>query len=387
VRVDGSGTARRDHVLQSPVLVHVPPLPRPKAYRFDPMQKHILHGAPFRPTMTRPGTPHPGAEETAMLGGCLFLTVVFAAALTFELQHVPALGRTHTWVVSTVLAVLATLAVGCVHGVVVALRRRMAPETDPSGWQDGATVRLSGTIRPHGEALRTPFGHLDAVAMEYRARTTEHHNDVRQGSPGWRGRASVASLLDTGSMRLALSGTPTLRHFPEVQHAGEAALCDAARHLANTVWQIAPDLTDVDLHAVAALRDHGADALPAHLVDRRAADALQMDASDPTPEHYLARLRERPWMFAERAIPVGCTVTVTGTWRALPPRIEVGYGPRTAEHAIQPGEAVRVASSELTHTLVISAAIAACAAGAHYVVLADGGALYHALRTVLGSTD
>ncbi len=49
-----------------------------------------------------------------MLGGCLFLTVVFAAALTFELQHVPALGRTHTWVVSTVLAVLATLVVAAI---------------------------------------------------------------------------------------------------------------------------------------------------------------------------------------------------------------------------------------------------------------------------------
>ena len=124
-----------------------------------------------------------------MLGGCLILIAAFVAILLLELQTVQSLGLPHPWIIAPALALLATLAAGCVPGMAAALRRRAAPESDPSRWQEGETVRLGGTIHPVDTVLRTPFGHVDAVAMAYRARTTEDHNDARRGNPGWRGLA------------------------------------------------------------------------------------------------------------------------------------------------------------------------------------------------------
>ena len=364
-----------------------------------------------------------------MLGGCLILIAAFVAILLLELQTVQSLGLPHPWIIAPALALLATLAAGCVPGMAAALRRRAAPESDPSRWQEGETVRLGGTIHPVDTVLRTPFGHVDAVAMAYRARTTEDHNDARRGNPGWRGLAAVPSLLDTGSLRIPLVGTPSLRQFPEKPYTGNEVVRNAARHLAHTRWQIAPDLVSVDATTAAELFTHGAGPLPPHLIDRTAADLLGVQAvaemavgqkradgvadmnaianmnavavsdGDAAPgalgdsvedAHaasleavYLERLGARPWTFAERAIPVGSEVTVTGTWRAFPPRIEIGYGVRTADHLIRPGRAKRTASSDLWQALGASAAIVAFAAGAHHVVFHDAGALYRALLAAL----
>ena len=81
-----------------------------------------------------------------MAKGCLTLTGLFGLALVLERLALGERGMPLPWLAAALLAASLTLALGSVQGVAQALRRRNAPESEPSRWRDGESVRTGGRI-------------------------------------------------------------------------------------------------------------------------------------------------------------------------------------------------------------------------------------------------
>ena len=82
-----------------------------------------------------------------MAKGCLTLTGLFGLALVLERLALGERGMPLPWLAAALLAASLTLALGSVQGVAQALRRRNAPESEPSRWRDGESVRIGGGRR------------------------------------------------------------------------------------------------------------------------------------------------------------------------------------------------------------------------------------------------
>jgi len=84
-------------------------------------------------------------------------------------------------------------------------------------------------------------------------------------------------------------------------------------------------------------------------------------------------------VYQERTVGEGEEVTVAGVFRASRGVIDLGYRSGQAENEMLPGGAAQTAAKNLTTTLVFGLVLALLAAGSHYVVYADDGALYRGL--------
>ncbi len=323
-----------------------------------------------------------------MVWGCLLMLALFAAALAIEWQAVGALGLPHAGLVATLLALLATMALGSLQGIAQAWRQRRAPQDEPARWRDGATVRVQGTLRAAAEAAQAPFSQRPAVYLDYGAWAPDPPSAARVVErPHWRGFVAAPALLQTRAGPIPLWGMPPPRHWPEQQSLGEPGRTRAARHLARTTWERAPDIALAPLDALmdaCAGQAQQAGGVSRHLMNVEAAEALGLDGG-PVGEAVLQRrLGERAWTFAERLVPPGALVTVIGTYHERPRHIDVSLSPRHPDHALHLGAAATLAAGQWRTTLVFALVLMALALAAHALVYLDGG---NHLRSLLDSLE
>lgn len=317
-----------------------------------------------------------------MLFGCLVLLALFGVWLFFAEAQAQALALPFPWVVSAALALGATLTLGSLQGLWQAWRRRRDAGPEPVELVDGATVRLSGVLRPTGAALKAPFSDRAAVFVEFEATAPEGGNDMTQRRPRWNGRRAAPCDLQTRLRRLSLRGHPSMRECPEQQFSGAAHHPAAARLLATTPWQLAPDIVALDLRAAGA--DFAAGGAGMNLINREALGRLRMDIGRSSEAELLQRLPEHAWLYRERAVAPEVPVTVIGTYRAAARMLEIGLGPATPEHGLIPGGAVEVAQRQFVQAATFVAVLASATAAAHWVALADGGAV---LRRIVSGLE
>lgn len=324
-----------------------------------------------------------------MMRGCLVLVGVLCAALAAEWWLAGALGVPARAAVAPLLALLATLALGSLHGVVQAMRAAGGAAPQPAAWRDGDAVVVEGTLQVRGAAPRAPFSGRSAVYVDYGAWGVDVARDASASQrPHWRGRIAAPAVLQGPWGEVALHGMPPVRAWPPQQFGDAPARERAVRHLATTAWQRAPDVWSIigDADALAVPSDAGADVpTQVHLMNAEARHALGFDAGAvPDVAALRRRLDARAWTFAERVVAPGERVTVAGTFRALPRRIDVGASPRHPGHAVHPGAAAPLAARQRRTTLGFAAALAVAAAAAHLFVYADGGAHLRGAIDALG---
>lgn len=320
-----------------------------------------------------------------MWKGCLLLLVLFVAILYAEFELVQARGLPYPWVVASVLALSLSLALGAVQGVVQALQARARPETPRADWREGELIRVGGVVRATGPRVRMPFSGREVVFGWYEGLAGRPDlGDVNLLRPSWRGMMAASCVLETQGGRIALAGFPSLRNVSQQRFDDRAYVQQAARQLATTRWEIAPDVLPADYaqaeQAFAAERG----ALPLHLINRTALEHLEMAIGLTTEADLRERLGWLRWLYSERVLAPGDVVTVVGTYHANPPRIDIGHGIAGAQHGVFPSGAVGLASAQLRQTLVFALVLAAIAAVAHHVVYGSEGALYRSLLESLG---
>lgn len=324
--------------------------------------------------------------------GCLALLAIFGGLMWWEAGRIEAKGLPYPWAAAGVLALLATLAAGSVWGWVEARGRQHEPETPPDQWKDGELVRLSGFVRTRGAALRTPVTGLHAVIYHYelrpRVRSRQTDRRIREGAEGI-GMADCA--IETRWGLIPLSGFPRLAGFPERQYGERHHWQAMARTLAGTAWRIRGGLSgaeDVGELVEAVTRAEGRE--PLHLVNRRTLDLMRLKTSeDPDAEPDEAALfpvlEKGRWISAERVVEAGAEVTVTGTYRTAPRRLDIGLALdlSRAKHSIQPGGAAETAGREARRALGFALALALLAGAGHSAVFAGEGEHYRAVVETL----
>lgn len=320
--------------------------------------------------------------------GCLLLIGLLLVTLGVEWWLARSFAIPFAGTVATVLALSTTLALGSLLGIAEARRRRAAPVDDPATWHDGATVRVEGVLQASGVAPSAPFSRRPAVYLEYHGRTPHAAADMQVTQrPHWRGLVGAAASLQTSAGSIALWGMPPTRHWPQEQFGDEIALERAADHLASTEWQRAPDVSSLDIDdAVAGFAGERPDgSTQQHLLNAEAENALGFAVGGAVdPLQLRRRLSERPWLFTERVVAPGTRVTVVGTYRTQPRRIEVGRSPRQPDHAVLLGEAAALAAGDRRTTLLFAAGLLVLAAAAHLFVYGSGGANLRSLLGALG---
>ncbi len=323
-----------------------------------------------------------------MMRGCLWLVGLLGVALGVEWWLAGTFGVPGRAVAAPLLALLATLALGSVQGVVQSLRATGGAAPQPAAWRDGDAVFVEGTLQVRGEPPRAPFSGRSAVYVDYAAWGVDVAGDVSPTQrPHWRGRIAAPALLRGPWGEIALHGMPPVRDWPQQQLGDAAARERAVQHLGATAWRRAPDAASIgDAEALAAPSGAGADEpTQVHLMNAEAQHALGFDVGAvPDAAALRRRLDERAWTFAERVVAPGERVTVAGTFRTLPRRIDVGASPRHPAHAVHPGAAAPLAARRRRTTLAFAAALAVLAVAAHLFVYADGGAHLRGALDALG---
>ena len=325
--------------------------------------------------------------------GCVVWIVVFAGVLLLEhdgLMRLPELPR-DTWLGWPLAAALAggvTLTAGSLHGLLLALWRRLRP-ADAGRWRDGETVRVGGVLEPLGPVLQAPFSGRPAACLTYSAHTQARGLDTSVAQdPHLRGLQQVPCRLRVGSRHIELRGFPSPQTVLEEDVTSPGAEQAAARHLARTPWQVTPDIGTFDLlsqrNPLAQARPGAGPEAGLHLINAAAQAELDLPRLAGREAPLLQRLRQHRWRFEERIWAPGQAYTAVGTWRAQPPHLDIGCGPTSAHHALHPGTPQRLASRELVTAAVFTLVLGALTVAAHLAVRHEGGAWLRGLGQAAG---
>ena len=310
-----------------------------------------------------------------MWTSALILAVIFAASLYFERQALHALSLPFAGVTAVLLALAVTLAIGSVQGIWQAIRRKASPETPRSQWQDGKLILVGGRLKG-GALKRVPWTGREVLFYWYSATARQSARQAGASAPGFRGMDLAPMELVTETQSIKLEGLPNPRHLlPEVSFQNEEKNQEAARHLASTSWTTSPELVNFSLSDA----EMSFSAVPQHLINRSGRQHLEaVEGQHYSAEHFLTMLRKGNWFYRERVLMPGEEVTITGTFRDHPPRIDIGtsISIQGAQHEIRRGLPAATASGNLLSTLIFAAVLAALAAGAHYFVYVQNGAHY-----------
>jgi len=313
----------------------------------------------------------------------LLLIALFVAALLIERRLATQHQLRFAWGIALVLATGVTLSVGSVQGVAQAWRGRRASPADPTSWRDGESVRVEGILRLRhtDRPPRTaPFTGRTAAYLEYGAFAPREAGGVsRVQRPHWRGVLAEPVDLDMPTLRMPLVGMPPVRYWPEEQVSGASWHDAAVRHLRATQWasESLGDRADpgAGFASFSVASADSAGRIEHHVMNIEAADVLGMRGGPlPTTDSLRRRIADRAWTFTERVVEPNVRVTVLGTYRSTPPRIDVGLSPLTPHHAVHVGAAAPLADREWRGTLLFALVLIALTVTAHVVVLGPGSA-------------
>jgi len=322
-----------------------------------------------------------------MIRSGLVLLALFVGAILAERYLAQQRALPFATVHAIVLALGVTLTIGSLQGVAAAWRQRTPTAATPFAWRDGEQVRVEGTLRLRGRAVKAPFSARDAVYLEYGAWTPRHASEVSVSQRAhWRGFVAVPVDLEMDAGRIALVGMPPARCWPEDQFTANEYHSPAARHVAATAWTEAPDVIALDPGAaVAAFAGTGESGAEQHLMNSEATEALGLRRGTPaTVETLQHALGARPWTFTERIVPPDAKVTVAGTYRSTPSRLEVALSIRHADHAVYLGAAAPRAEAHWRTTLTFALVLAALTIAAHLLVYGAGSVWYRSLLASAG---
>jgi hypothetical protein len=316
-----------------------------------------------------------------VLRGCLLLLLVFGTALAANWALLRGTSIPAQAVVVGVLALLATLWIGSMQGLWQALQPAPVDGSRSSVPSDGDAARLTGTIHVDGPPVLAPFTGRPTAYLEYRAYVPARMSHVGADQRvGFRGMAAARVSLDVGGRRIPLDGLPRLPHWPEDELNRDAVRASAAAHLASTRWSVDHGPARPDLAALGSmLEGEMPSSRRRDIIDGLALEYLELQPGRTPAEHLVQTLSVDRWQFAEQRVEPGATVTVIGTWRTAPQRIDVGLSLAGASHAIHPGGAPELARRERGTALAFVVVLGLLTVASHLLVHLERGAHWRAL--------
>jgi hypothetical protein len=290
-----------------------------------------------------------------LVRGCLIPLAIFGAVYFFEKRHFDAQQLPFGGVAAGILAFVLMIAIGGLFEMPNTYRKWAGPPADLGSWKDGEIVRVSGRLKPVGQALKAPFSQRPAVAYEYYGYAWEpSYRDESIPSARMRGIALGPCELGLGGASIRVEGIAPLKAFTQDRFAAPGVGAAVREHVKRTRWSV-PSVFDT----------------------------ASWEANDIWTEDARARHAQDPaqgdWRYEERIIPPFADVTIVGTYRANPPRIDIQRGIMTAEHEI--GPRASNAGSTVGFALTVLFQVLAMIAGAAglWLVHAGGGSRYRAL--------
>ncbi len=290
-----------------------------------------------------------------LVRGCLLPLAIFGIVYIFEKRHLDSQQLPFAGVGAAILAFVLMIAIGGLFEMPNTYRKWAGPAADLASWNDGELVRVSGRLKPLGATLKAPFSQRPAVAYEYYGYAWElSYRDDSIPSARMRGTALGPCEVALGGASIRVEGIAPLKAFPQDRFAAPSVGAAVREHVKRTRWSV-PSVFDT------ASWDAN---------DIWTEDARARHAQDPAPGD---------WRYEERIIPPFADVTIVGTYRANPPRIDIQRGIMTAEHEIGPRASNTAATAGFVLTVLFQGLAMIAGAAGLWVVHAGGGSKYRAL--------
>ncbi len=350
-----------------------------------------------------------------MKKGCLFLLAFWGAlALLWNerLQSSP-LADQQPWT-GILLGLSATIVVGNIFGLIIAVRQMRASSKTPGEWSDGDLICVSGQIRATKDAVISPLSGKYCSMVEYemnRFTSDENSNSI----PDFRGMLMAPSTIQTMRGAVKVVGFPLFGPDKMRLVSDDQVYKCAAEYLAKTQFKDHPknplkmlkDLTDVlkdndgDVKAdfkqqnasVESLESFGSDGADHSYddegdeFDEDENEDERGDSSTPAepPSDRVARiaagLQNEGYSFKEVAVENGTDVTVFGSYRAPIQAVDISGGLSNLNHQFHFGQVSVVVGKQLRSSIFALVFWGAVFAGSHYWVLEKLG---YDVKKILG---
>lgn len=283
-----------------------------------------------------------------------------------------------------VLALQSTMALGSLDGIRQGIVNRRQARGGPGVWKDGEVVQLEGTLSTVGAPLVCPLIRKPCAAYQYTVTAARQESDGQKGYAMLMGHDMAQTRLNSAQGPIALSGFPQLDQFPAENADGESWNEAAAEWISTRKWQFRDDV----LNPALLLAKREAGPLPADIVLCAAREEWVEEQGSNTAAAVKKRMATSINAWAFRRLPVGEKVTVKGTWRSEPPRLEVENEGLSLRHEVKPGGIAENAKSAWTQTIVWCVFTIGGTAAFHYAVFAENGALWRkVIESVVLSGD
>jgi hypothetical protein len=324
-----------------------------------------------------------------MWTGCIFFLLLFLAAFGVEWFLLPQAAEPYRWQFSLALAFLVTLALSNLWGLLHALGRLRLVSRDPSRWQDGERVAVSGEIRPLRHSLKAPASGRDVVVYEFQVLRPDYNAKNTRTQHGELTSYGMAPCgIYTGASMVRLIGFPKLTAFPPQSFTSDAHRQRVAPYIASRHWvrrgrsigDAIDHLQGIYNSPTESMEEHfarpdGVLAIPT-LADHGAPAATQRQPVDASlADRILAELVSRAIWMRELVIEAGSTVTAFGVYRANLMAVEVSAPLHDVDRGVYPGAAGRVIGGLAAKALLTLLVMLAITGGAHYAALANDGEL------------
>ncbi len=322
--------------------------------------------------------------------GLLVLLLVLAIGEYVALGYTPMSGSIGLPIIS---AVLLTLAITQVWGLIAAIQKGSALGKNPTQWRDGEFVGCSGRIVNDGDSVTTPGSGQLCSLYEYSlkqrySRRMNSGNGARTESgeqSHFMGMAMAGCSVQAGVHRFRLFGFPLLQNLPVERHGEPIDLDRMAGHLLSS--QISSK--DVGIGTVlgelnSVLQD--ADGIVLYNTACRDSHDLgeyrTLYESDPQAaqrqlaDYFLAH----HFFVEERRVPESTEVTVFGKYQSTARAIHIGSGLQNVNHGLSLGGGAKVAHNELRKSIIFLTVFGALAASLHAWLLPPLLSAYSAER-------
>lgn len=242
--------------------------------------------------------------------------------------------------IAGLLAVVAGMLIGNIHGLLLALKQKQASSRQRSEWNDGDLVVVSGRIQSTRSPMVSPFSGTPSVILEYEVKSAESESTSSAHYSGF--MMTPCSVFSTqGSVNII--GFPLMVNLPSKACVEEAQYQRAAEFLKGTKFEekLSNPITLLkQLNEVFSQTDGD---LQAHFSSGRSSlDLETLDAGEIKSE-----LISQGINLEETLVPNGAEVTVSGTFRANRQAVEVSGGLTNISHKLELGSASVVTGGNL----------------------------------------
>jgi len=267
-----------------------------------------------------------------------------------------------------ILAVMAGMIVGNIHGLLLALNQKKASGKQRSEWVDGELVVVSGRIQSTRSPMVSPFSATPCVLLEYQAKSGESGS---RDATDYRGFMMSPCSIYTTQGSVNVVGFPLLTKLSPTSLVEDIHYQRAGEFFKQVTFQEQVANPFELLKQINQVFSKDAGEVQAHFSDGKSIlDLESQDASQLTTQ-----LLDEGINLEETLIPNGAEVTVSGTYRANRQAIDISGGLTNLSHSLELGSSSKVTGANIYQSLIWLIVLSGAFGAANYFLLKELGLL------------